>query len=122
MDLTEELISEMVKEVCGSYETVLHRHDTGKEFKINWARPWKRIEMIPTLEEKTGEKFPPATELDTDETGKFLERVLQKMEIEIPVPRTNSKMIDKLVGELIEVDCVNPSFIIGHPQVRLQPM
>jgi len=26
-------------------------------------------------------------------------------------------MLDKLVGEFIEVQCINPSFIVGHPQI-----
>lgn len=26
-------------------------------------------------------------------------------------------MLDKLVGEFIETQCINPSFIVGHPQV-----
>ena len=28
-----------------------------------------------------------------------------------------NRLIDKLVGEFIESQCVNPSFIIGHPQI-----
>jgi len=117
MDLTEELLEGMVKHITGGTTTVLHREDNGTRYEINWARPWKRIPMIPTLEEKTGMKFPPAHELHTDETGKFLEKVLEKMGLECSEPRTNSRMIDKLVGELIEPECVNPSFITGHPQV-----
>jgi lysyl-tRNA synthetase class 2 len=116
MELTEELISEMVKEITGSYETTLHVTPE-KVYTINWARPWKRIDMIPALEEKTGEKFPPYVQLDTDETTTFLEGVLKKMKIECSEPRTNSRMIDKLVGDLIEVDCINPTFITGHPQI-----
>lgn len=117
MEITEELLTGMVEKITGSLQTTLHREDNGTKYEINWARPWKRIPMIPTLEEKTGEKFPPADQLDTDETGQFLERVLKKMNIECSEPRTNSRMIDKLVGDLIEPDCINPTFITGHPQV-----
>ncbi|KAF2751150.1 lysyl-tRNA synthetase [Sporormia fimetaria CBS 119925] len=117
MDLTEDLLSKMVEHVTGGLKTTLHRDDTGEKIEINWARPWRRVPMIPTLEEMTGEKFPPADQLHTDETGKFLERVLEKMKLECSEPRTNARMIDKLVGELIEPTCVNPTFITGHPQV-----
>jgi lysyl-tRNA synthetase, class II len=72
--------------------------------------------MIPTLEEMAGEKFSAADQLHTDEAGQFPERVLDKMGIKCPPPRTNSRMIDKLVGDLIEPTCVNPTFITGHPQ------
>jgi len=117
MDLTEELLSGMVKEIHGSQQTVLHREDTGKVYEINWAPPWRRIPMIPTLETMTGEKFPPADQLHTEESAKFLEGVLTKMDIDCAAPRTAARMIDKLVGDLIEPTCVNPTFITGHPQV-----
>ena len=48
MDLTEELVSELVKHVRGSYETTFHTQG-GEEYKVNWARPWRRVEMMPAL-------------------------------------------------------------------------
>jgi lysyl-tRNA synthetase class 2 len=117
MEITEELLTGLVEKITGSLQTTLHREDNGTKYEINWQRPWRRVPMIPTLEELTGEKFPPADQLHTDETGKFLERVLEKMKLECSEPRTNARMIDKLVGELIEPTCVNPTFITGHPQV-----
>lgn len=72
--------------------------------------------MIPTLEEKTGEKFPPPDQLHTDESSAFLERVLEKMNIQCEI-KTAAKMIDALVGDLIEPEISSPAFIIGHPQV-----
>ena len=115
LDVTEELLSGLVKEITGSYKTVLHRD--GKTYNINWERPWKRIPMIPTLEQAIGEKFPPPTQFHTEESINFLHRVLKKMNIQCHTP-TASKMIDALVGELIEphIDTA-PAFIIGHPQV-----
>jgi lysyl-tRNA synthetase class 2 len=117
MDLTEDLITGLVQKIKGGLKTTLHREDNGTKYDIDWSRPWRRVPMIPTLEEMTGEKFPPADQLHTDETGKFLERVLAKMNLECSEPRTNSRMIDKLVGDLIEPTCINPTFIVGHPQV-----
>ncbi|KAF1939876.1 lysyl-tRNA synthetase [Clathrospora elynae] len=116
LNMTEELVSELVKEVTGSYETVYHTQ-SGEVYNVNWARPWRRVEMIPALEEATGEKFPPATELHTEETNKFLKSVLKKVNVDCSEPRTNSRMIDKLVGEFIEETAINPTFIIGHPEV-----
>jgi lysyl-tRNA synthetase, class II len=114
LDLTEEMISELVKSITGSYQTVLDKE--GTTYNIDWKRPWKRIQMIPALEEATGEKFPPADQLGTDESIAFLERILEKMKIDCAI-RTPSKMIDKLAGALIEPSMVNPTFLIGHPQM-----
>ena len=69
--------------------------------------------MIPALEEACGEKFPPGDQLHTVETGKFLERMLAKTKVECTPPRTNARMLDKLVGEFIEEKCVDPTFIFG---------
>ena len=32
-------------------------------------------------------------------------------------PRSTARLIDKLVGEYIESDCKNPTFIIDHPAI-----
>ncbi|KDN61513.1 putative lysyl-tRNA synthetase [Colletotrichum sublineola] len=116
MDLTEELVSGLVKHLTGGYKTKFHTQH-GEVYEVNWEKPWKRFEMIPELEKATGEKFPSADQLHTAETNEFLQKVLKKMKLECSPPLTNARMIDKLVGEYIEEQCVNPSFIFGHPQV-----
>ncbi|TKA46320.1 hypothetical protein B0A49_12724, partial [Cryomyces minteri] len=116
MDLTEELISGLVKHVTGGYETKFHTQH-GEEYNVNWKAPWKRIEMIPALEEACGEKFPPGDQLHTQETNDFLRRILKKVNVDCSPPLTNARMLDKLVGEFIEETCVNPTFITGHPQM-----
>ena len=116
MSMTEELISGLVYSIKGAYESVWH-HQDGTEYHINWKGPWKRIQMIPALEEAIGEKFPPADQLHTDETNDFLKRILKEKKIQCSAPQTNARMIDKLVGEYIESKCINPTFITGHPQV-----
>ncbi|KAJ8114649.1 hypothetical protein OPT61_g3529 [Boeremia exigua] len=115
LDMTEEMVSEMVKKVTGSYETVYHTQ-SGEEYKVNWARPWRRVQMIPALEEATGEKFPPADQLHTAEANEFLKKVLEKVNVQCSEPRTNARMIDKLTGEFMQT-AINPTFIIGHPEV-----
>ncbi|KAI8938601.1 Protein kinase, variant 2 [Plenodomus lindquistii] len=116
LEMTEELVSGLVKDITGGYETVYHTQG-GETYNVNWARPWRRVQMIPALEEATGEKFPPANELHTAETNEFLKRVLKKVKVDCSEPRTNARMIDKLVGEFIEETAINPTFIVGHPEV-----
>ncbi|PLN81941.1 lysyl-tRNA synthetase [Aspergillus taichungensis] len=116
MNMTEELVSSLVKHVTGGYETTFHTQ-TGEVYNVNWKAPWRRVEMIPALEEATGEKFPPGDQLHTAETGEFLKKILAKTGVECSPPLTNARMLDKLVGEFIEETCVNPTFIMGHPQM-----
>ncbi|KAI9818859.1 MAG: lysyl-tRNA synthetase [Pycnora praestabilis] len=116
MDTTEELVSGLVKHVTGSYVTKFHTQHR-EEYKVNWEKPWKRIEMIPALEEACGEKFPPGDELHTKETNDFLKRMLKKVNVDCTPPQTNARMLDKLVGDFIEEKCIDPTFITGHPQM-----
>ncbi|KAI2627140.1 lysyl-tRNA synthetase [Xylaria nigripes] len=116
MDLTEEMVSSLVKAVTGSYITKYHTQD-GTEYTVNWEAPWPRIDMIPALEEATQTKFPPPDQFHTDESLEFFKSLLQKLKLDCSPPLTASRMIDKMVGEFIESKCINPTFIKGHPQI-----
>ncbi|KAG5983110.1 Protein kinase [Claviceps digitariae] len=116
MDMTEELVSGLVKHIHGSYKTVYHTIQ-GEEININWEGPWRKIEMIPALEEAVGEKFPPADTLHTEEANQFFKKILAKTGVECSPPLTNARMLDALVGEYLESQCINPTFIIGHPKM-----
>jgi lysyl-tRNA synthetase class 2 len=116
MDITEELVSGIVKHLTGGYKTKF-TNQHGETYDVNWEAPWKRIEMIPELERISGEKFPPYDEMHTEATGEFLKGVLKKMNVECPPPLTNARMLDRLVGEFIEEQCINPTFIMEHPQM-----
>lgn len=55
--MTEELVSGLVKHVHGSYKTTFH-NIKGEEMNINWEAPWRRMDMMTSLEVRT-EEFPP---------------------------------------------------------------
>lgn len=117
MDMTELMFSEMVKEITGDYKITYHPDGPdGKELTLDFARPWKRINMIEELEKVYNVKFPPGQELHTEETGKFLKQILIDNKLDCTPPLTNARMLDKLVGELEDAS-INPTFIFGHPQM-----
>ncbi|CCX34588.1 hypothetical protein FPQ18DRAFT_335945 [Pyronema domesticum] len=116
IEVTEDLVSSMVKKITGGYTTKFHTQ-SGEVYDVNWAKPWKRIDMMTALEEATGEKFPPGDQLHTKETNEFLKKILKAHKIDCSPPQTNARMLDKLVGEFIEEKCINPTFITGHPQM-----
>ncbi|KAL9546699.1 lysyl-tRNA synthetase [Mucor bainieri] len=118
MDMTEELISGMVMKLFGKYQIQYHpQGPEGPAMDIDFTPPFRRIDMIETLEEKLDCKFPPGDQLHTAETNKFLSDLLAKHEIDCSEPRTNARMLDKLVGEYLENTCISPTFITGHPQM-----
>ncbi|KAF8453536.1 lysyl-tRNA synthetase [Terfezia claveryi] len=116
LDITEDLVSGMVKYITGGYKTQ-YTTQHGEVYEVNWEKPWRRVDMIPELEKCTGTKFPPSEELHTEATGQFLKDLLKKLNIDCSSPQTNARMLDKLVGEFIEGTCINPTFIINHPQM-----
>ncbi|KAL4073763.1 hypothetical protein J3A83DRAFT_4231178 [Scleroderma citrinum] len=119
MDITENMVEGMVKFLNKGSTIVKYHPDgkDGKEYVMDFKTPWPRYDMITTLEEKAGVKFPPADTLHTEEANKFLRDLCQKHNVECSEPRTNARMLDKLVGEYIEPLCISPAFIVGHPQV-----
>ncbi|CAI8505881.1 unnamed protein product [Hanseniaspora opuntiae] len=119
MDMTEIMISELVKEVNGSYKIQYHPNPNNDEevMELDFSRPWKRINMIEELEKILDVKFPAGDQLHTKETNEFLQSVLKKQNLQCSPPLTNARMLDKLVGEYLEDQSINPTFIFGHPQM-----
>jgi len=118
MSITESMVSGMVHSIHGTHKIKYHPEGLdGPEVEIDFTPPFKRIPMIPALEEALNVKFPPAEELNTDSANKFLSDLCQKHEVECAPPRTTARLLDKLVGEFIEEKCINPAFITEHPQI-----
>lgn len=120
MDLTESMFSGLVKRVTGGYKIKYHpegRGEGAKEYELDFSPPWKRFNMIEELEKQLNVKFPPGEELASESTNAFLQGLCDKHNVECSDPKTNARLLDKLVGEFIENQCINPSFIVGHPQV-----
>jgi len=116
MTLTEDLFHGMVKEITGGETITYHANGPDKPpITIDFKRPWRRIPMIQGLEERLGVKIP--TPLESPETQKFLVELCAKHNVNCPPPQTTSRLLDKLVGDFIEVECINPTFITDHPEI-----
>ncbi|CAI2362504.1 unnamed protein product [Moneuplotes crassus] len=118
METTEHMLSSMVKDITGSY--LLEYHKKGKEepdskITIDFTPPFRRIPMIKGLEERLGVEFP--KDLNSPETNEWLKKLCIEKGVICKAPLTTARLIDKLVGDFIEVECDNPAFIIDHPQI-----
>lgn len=109
MEMTEKLLSEMVYEIHGTYEVEYNG------MKINFKPPFRRLPMITGLEEKLGVKLP--RPLESDECNKFLLDLCKQKDVVCPPPTTTARLIDRLVSEFLEVDCINPTFMMDQPQL-----
>lgn len=113
MDFTEELLRTIVMKVKGTLKFQIDTAE-GKKIDIDFEKPFGRIDMIAELKKNVGE-LPPLE--DTEETRKFLDELCVKHGVDCTPPRTVSRMLDKLVGHFVEPMCVNPTFLMNHPQV-----
>lgn len=118
MKITEDFFSGLVQEVTGGFVIKYHHKGPHEEpLTIDFTPPFKRIPMIEGLEKALGVKFPSADQLDKPETNQFLRDLCTKNNVDCSEPRTTSRLLDKLVGEFIEVNCINPAFITEHPKI-----
>ncbi|XP_006010961.1 lysine--tRNA ligase isoform X2 [Latimeria chalumnae] len=118
MEITEKLLSGMVKYITGSYKVTYHPDGPeGEAYEIDFTPPFQRISMVTELEKVMGLKFPPTDQFETEETRKFLDDLCIQKEVECPPPRTTARLLDKLVGDFLEVTCINPTYICDHPQI-----
>ena len=123
MTITEEMVRGMVKAITGSYQLKYNpaggydpEAPADKVITVDFEQPFLRIPMIKGLEEELKVTFP--TDLESDETNKFLRDLCTKHHVECADPKTNARLLDKLVGEFIEVKAKErPLFITDHPQL-----
>lgn len=71
--------------------------------------------QVSGLEECLGVKLP--TDLESEETRQLLVELCNKHNVNCPAPQTTARLLDKLVGEFLEEQCTNPTFICDHPQL-----
>ncbi|KAG1669015.1 hypothetical protein FOA52_000608 [Chlamydomonas sp. UWO 241] len=116
LDMTETLVCAMVLELKGSYKIQYHANGQDNDpIEIDFTPPWKRISMVSGLEEALGVKFP--TDLESPEARKMLSEQCAKHNVSCPAPQTPARLLDKLVGDFLENQCINPTFICDHPQL-----
>lgn len=119
MSFTEQMLSGLVKHITGGLKLTYGTDDQAKE--IDFTPPFKRVDMIPSLEKELGVTFPDATKLNDEASRMFLDNLCVSKNIDCQAPRTAARLIDKIVGEYLEPKCINPTFIINHPEI-LSPL
>ncbi len=103
MDLTEELISGLVKKIYGT-DVIAYGDKT-----INFKTPWKRISFYDAIKEKTGMDL---------RNGGDLRAAAKKLHIRIPEDmQEDVDILNEIFGECVEADLWDPTFVIDYPTV-----
>ena len=108
MNLVEEMVSTLAKEVNGSEKCKVGDNE------INFAAPWKRISMFDAILEYTGKDLHEKTEQEIFKIGK-------ELKIEIEPGADGAAVIDEIFGEFVEPKLIQPTFITDYP-VEMSPL
>lgn len=108
MDLFEEMIETVVKELHGST-----RVQVGEQL-IDFKRPWKRHTMFEAIREYAGVDI---SEMGEDE----LRKTAEKLGVETDPSMGKGKLIDEIFGETTEPKLIQPTFIMDYP-VEMSPL
>jgi len=85
---------------------------------IDFTPPYRRIPVVEGLEEALGLKLPPPNTYGTEEARVFFVKLLADKGFVCLPPQTVTRMIDTLIGELLESQATDrPVIITEHPQV-----
>lgn len=115
MDMVEILFRNLVYHIHGTHEISYPSGNGDEMVVLNFSMPFRRIRMMDELANKIGFEYPDNFDYDSDEANTFFLDLCNNNDIVCPPPTTTPRLIDRLVGEYVEVDCNQPTFIMDHP-------
>lgn len=104
MDFTEKMIAFTAEQVLGSTKV------TFGEQEINFAPPWKRIELRQGILDETG------IDIDLHETDEAFASAMAARNLNPKPGATRGKLIDSLIGEFLEPNYIQPTFVYNYPR------
>ncbi|KAJ1725014.1 hypothetical protein LPJ53_000803 [Coemansia erecta] len=112
MSTTEDILRGMCHEVTGSM--AVHVDDGGQSISIDFGPSFQRIHVTDKLYELI-----PELPQDLDGPGVLAEllSIASRRGIATPRPHTVPRLLDRLIGQLIEPLCQQPTFLVGHPAI-----
>ncbi len=110
MEILEELVSGIVKEICGSLR--VDRFGTTFDF----TRPWQRSSFVDLVREQSGVDLEEAD--DADLRARLRDHVEDEEDV-ADWPRT--KLIDEMFKHFVEPSLIQPTIVQDHP-IEISPL
>jgi lysyl-tRNA synthetase, class II len=104
MELAEQMVAHAAQQVLGTTKVVFNNQE------IDLAPPWKRIELRQGILDETG------IDIDQHLTAESLESVMEEKAYKPKPGSTRGKLIDALIGDFLEPNCIQPTFIYNYPR------
>ncbi|KAJ4709295.1 Lysine--tRNA ligase [Melia azedarach] len=99
MDLTEKMLSGMVKEITGGYKIKYHANGLNNDpIEIDFTPPFRRIDMIEELEKMANLQIP--KDLASEEANKYLVDACAKFDVKCPPSSDNNPFVRQTCGAL----------------------
>ena len=108
MELVEDLVHSVALSVTGGAKVKVGKNE------IDFAPPWKRITMLDSIREATGEDLAGKPESE-------LASIAKKHHVEVEPSMGTGKIIDAIFSELVEPTLIQPTFITDYP-VEMSPL
>ena len=85
---------------------------------IDFAPPFRTLEFIPSLERAICEHIPGWTfpDLDHATSSASLLSTLKELKVQVPASPTLPRLLDVFSARFLETQCIQPTFIIHHPE------
>lgn len=104
MDLTEQMIVYVADQVVGSREISYQGQ------VINLEPPWSRMRLSEGLAEMVG------IDIEKHETVESLAQAMRVKDLEPDPEATRGKLIDTLIGDFLEPNLIQPTFLYDYPR------
>jgi len=111
MDLTEELIKDIVSDICGSLVIKY------QNIEIDFSKPWKRISMKEIVKDYTGIDFD-AFNGDLNLAKKAVKEIDVELSKKI---NTLGRLLNEVFEQKVESKLVEPTFIVDYP-IEISPL
>lgn len=109
MELTEQLVVYIAKEVCGS-TTIQYQGHT-----VELGSPWRRVSMVDAVKETVGVDFSVPM---SDEEARAL---AVKHNVAVEPHMTFGHILNEFFETFVEEKLIQPTFVYGHP-VEISPL
>ncbi|KAG0784803.1 hypothetical protein G6F16_003558 [Rhizopus arrhizus] len=110
---TEELLSGMATVICGDAPIVTKSGEA-----IDFKAPFKRINVAERLSSVLGSSL---SFLEDEDASDQLKTLCKKLNVKLSGPFTVSRVLDRLISDYIEPECIQPTFLYNHP-LALSPL
>ncbi|KAJ1959070.1 hypothetical protein IWQ62_004760 [Dispira parvispora] len=116
MQLTEELLRYLVGSLKNGSTTVeVSNQLAGDPVSLEFGVPFQRLHVVTELERHLGQALPNLA--DPDKALGVLTARCAALNVALVPPVTLPRVLDTLITKFLEPQCVQPTFLYGHPTI-----